>query len=585
MPTVARSQPIRYLASTTNLLYGVRLSPSPWVTAADGQLTGDAIMEIVATNTAKAAIDVTAIEFSFAVGAAPALAQNATGIGATVTDTDGDDAFTVSTGGTTSATARFTVKPATGDQVSLGSGESVILELTSILPLTTAGSAVVSIVEVTSLGTGDGSFEVTTFPAGFFFSGLTANVSSASALVPVAQVAAGTEVVLSWDSSVVTATGVSIVYATANGQATATTSTLGQWPSPPLTADTVFVVTATEEVDDVVFTDSASIAVAVASPALVAGSLAVADGATTTTISPGQVVVGDGSQSTTLAPAGLTAPTLTVDAVAAAGQVVVGASGGATVALTPGAVTVADTQGDQVAVAPTGIAVTGGGGTTTITSTQVTSQTVELSSGAGTLTLSPGQLASSGPLTVPLLAGAPGLQFMTITGLQGYPLTIDAPTDGFAMAYLQPATPVDDESAGTLLITTQWGGTFEAFGGNISPTDTRSNFPMPAWLCVPVRLGDEVTFNYRHAGGNFPTFWFYFAGLGTVRPGAAAAELPPPPIAVPPEVVAAHTAAARRPPIDARAAALIDLLAPRLAQPLDAAERQALIDAIAALAS
>ena len=108
---------------------------------------------------------------------------------------------------------------------------------------------------------------------------------------------------------------------------------------------------------------------------------------------------------------------------------------------------------------------------------------------------------------------------------------------------------------------------------------------MPAWLCVPVRLGDKVTFNYRHAGGNFPTFWFYFAGLGTVRPGAAAAELPPPPIAVPPEVVAAHTAAARRPPAAARAAALIDLLAPRLAQPLDAAERQALIDAIAALAS
>ena len=584
MPTVARNQPIRLLASTTNLLYGVRLSPSPWVTAADGQLTGDAIMEIVVTNSTSVAIDVTSIEFSFTVGAAPALAQQATGIDASVTDTLDDDAFIVETGATTATKAIFTLKPATGSTASLASGESVILELTGILPLTTPGSAVVSIVEATSLGTGDGSFEVTTFPAGFFFTGLTANVMSDSAQVPVAQVAAGTAVVLTWDSSVVTASGVTIAYATASGQATTSTSTPGTWTSPALTADTVFVVTATEEVDDVVFTDSASIAVAVASPALVAASLALADGATTATIVPGQVAVGDGSQTTTLAPAGLTAPTVTVDAVAAAGQVVVGTSGAPTATLAPGAVTVTDAQGDQVAVGPTGVAITSGGGTTTITATQVTSPSVQVSSGAGVLTLTPGEVAFNGPLTVPLLAGAPGLQFMTITGLEGFPSTITAPTDGFAIAYLLPATPADDESAGTLQINTQWGGWFEAFGGNISPTGTGANVAMPASLCVPVRLGDKVVFDYLHFGGTLPTVWFYFAGLGTVRPDNAAAAEPAPPIKLPPDLPASRTAARPRASLDTRAAALVDLLAPRLAQPLDAAERQALIDAIAALA-
>ena len=160
----------------------------------------------------------------------------------------------------------------------LAPGASVVVQIFQIQTNTTPGNSTINIKETVNTSIGFTSFQVTTFPTGFYFNGLTATVQSGSALVPVAQVLTGATVTLVWNSSVVDTNSFIIYYSSASqGQQTATPTTLGEWTSSPLTSDTVFTVVVTVSVEGgQPLTASMSTAVAVQNPNLIAAVLRMA---------------------------------------------------------------------------------------------------------------------------------------------------------------------------------------------------------------------------------------------------------------------------------------------------------------------
>jgi hypothetical protein len=158
--------------------------------------------------------------------------------------------------------------------VTLDPNDSVVITFTSVPINLELGTTELTITEaVQGQDPTTARFDVTKFPFGFYFSNLQAYGLGGA---PVSQVPYNGQVKLQWTGSLTDAQGYTVYYGTNAGQVTATVSILGEWTSPPLTNNTVFIVEATakngagEPVTSQLIT-----AVTVQTPDLVANSISV----------------------------------------------------------------------------------------------------------------------------------------------------------------------------------------------------------------------------------------------------------------------------------------------------------------------
>jgi cytoskeletal protein CcmA (bactofilin family) len=263
------------VTAVTALSYAPRVDPAPWTVSVPGRDPRLGSLEVVITNQTTKPVALASVDFTFDVGpSASALTPTTAGIGYDVSD----PTTWQLTGPppVTSGTATYTLGPASGTSATLGAGQSVVVELYQIQTGKTPGTANVAVKEmVDGLAPAFTTFAVTTFPDGFYFDGLVACVPNGSALVPVAQVPDHASVTLIWNASVADVNAVDVYYSSAtSGQQHAKPSTLGEWPSPPLTSDTAFVVVVTaSEAGGAPLTAALATGVAVQNPELIATSV------------------------------------------------------------------------------------------------------------------------------------------------------------------------------------------------------------------------------------------------------------------------------------------------------------------------
>ena len=272
-------------ASTTRLSYAFQVAPSPLVASVPGEDATLGSLQVVITNPTGAAITVTSVTFIVPIGAGPSLMQTTANVDTSVSDTTNWSFLSPSTTITT-GTCDFILEPAASTGVVFDAGASVVVEIfqfETVLAPTTASITIKELLD--DSGTPNfGGIAVTTFPAGFFFNGLTASVPSGSGLTPVAQVTANTPVTLTWNSSVVDTGKITILYTdAAAGQQSVNPSEAGQWTSPGLTTDTVFTVSVeAAQMSGAPIVASMSTSVSLQNPALIAGSIETAYASATT---------------------------------------------------------------------------------------------------------------------------------------------------------------------------------------------------------------------------------------------------------------------------------------------------------------
>jgi hypothetical protein len=267
-------------ATTASLTYGLQVSPAPLTVSIAGDSPMLGSLEFIITNPTGSPIAVTAVRFIFSVGTASTnLTPTTAGV---LTDVSDSTTWQVESPGTiTSGTATYTMQPKTGSTGTIPPRASVVVQIFNFQTIENPGNSTVTVKETIGGLNNFVNFQVTTFPAGFYFNGLGANVPHGSDLVPAAQVPAGTAVTLVWNSSVVSLTSFEVLYSSATqGQQKASPTGIGKWVSPPLTSDTVFTLVVTAAVaGGTPLTAAQSTAVAVQNPALVAATLT-AGGAT-----------------------------------------------------------------------------------------------------------------------------------------------------------------------------------------------------------------------------------------------------------------------------------------------------------------
>lgn len=263
--------------STTQLSYALQLNPAPFTVSVPGEDPILGSLEFVITNPTRNALYVTSVGFTIEVGTASNCITPTTA-GILTAMSDNVNWIVTGPGTVTSGSATFTLEPATGSSVSLAAGASVIVQIFEIQTNTVPGNSIVAVKEmIVSTPPAFTQFQVTTFPAGFFFNGLAATVQSGSSLVPVAQVNNGSTVTLTWNCSVVDTSAFTIYYSNAaQGQQTVKPSHVGEWTSPALSSDTIFTVAVTTSFQGgQPLAASMSTGVSVQNPSLVASSLEV----------------------------------------------------------------------------------------------------------------------------------------------------------------------------------------------------------------------------------------------------------------------------------------------------------------------
>lgn len=263
--------------ATTQLTYMLQLNPAPLIVSIPGEDPTYASLEFVIINSTDSVINVTSVSFMLQVGTSSnCITPNTASIQTAVTDTI---LWQVSGPGTiTSGNAIYELVPATGSYVSLAASDYVVVQLYDVQTNNTPGISTVTVKEMIASTPGINSFQVNTFPIGFYFNSLSATVESGSNLVPVAQVNTGNTVTLIWNSSVVDTSAFTIYYSNASlGQQTVTPSDVGEWVSPPLSSDTVFTVVVTASVaGGQPLTASLSTTVSVQNPNLIVNQLSFA---------------------------------------------------------------------------------------------------------------------------------------------------------------------------------------------------------------------------------------------------------------------------------------------------------------------
>jgi hypothetical protein len=259
-------------APTTQLTYALKLNPAPLTVSIAGRDPVLGSLEFVITNPSLSPIEVTSITFTIQVGTQSTNLTPSTAN--TLTSVDDNNWQIEPPGSVTSGSANYIMLPASGASYSLAANASVVVQIYNFATVENPGNTQVTIKEVAGK-TGFTNFQVTTFPSGFYFSGLSATVVSGSQLVPVAQVGAGSPIILVWNSSVTDVTSITIYYSSAaEGQRTATPTDSGFWTSPALTTDTVFTVVVTVTVEGgSPLSGALSTSVVIQNPQLIAASL------------------------------------------------------------------------------------------------------------------------------------------------------------------------------------------------------------------------------------------------------------------------------------------------------------------------
>lgn len=263
-------------AATTTLTYGLQVNPAPLTVSIAGESPVMGSLAFVVTNPTNSPVAVTSVSFSFSVGVATDgtnLTASTANVGTQVSDTV--NWMIQSPGTVTSGLATYTLKPQVGTSGSIAAHSSLVVQIFNFATVQNPGNTTLTVKEVIGQSSGFVNFQVTTFPTGFYFNSLAANVASGSLLTPVAQVAAGTPVTLTWNSSIVSLTSFQIYYSSASqGQQKASPTDTGEWLSPPLTSDTVFTVVVTVAIEGgAPLSASLATAVAVQNPALIAASI------------------------------------------------------------------------------------------------------------------------------------------------------------------------------------------------------------------------------------------------------------------------------------------------------------------------
>lgn len=260
----------------TKLSYAPQVNPSPLTVG-----SGNGSLEIVITNPGKVAITVKYVEFRIKVAGdenippypdSTALTTTTADIKAVVSDSN----WTVVPPQTvvTHGVAHYTLKPMAGGSLEIPAGGAVVVQIYDFPINVVAGTSVIQIKEDTEHGVASPTFTVTTFPWGFAFSDLTANVPDGSGWKPVAQVERTKSVTLFWHGSVLDISSYTIYYSDSTGQQTRTPKKFGEWTSPELTEDTVFTLgVKTNNSIGEPLQASMSIAVGVSQPDMVANSL------------------------------------------------------------------------------------------------------------------------------------------------------------------------------------------------------------------------------------------------------------------------------------------------------------------------
>jgi hypothetical protein len=263
-------------APATRLTYGISVNPSPLTVSLPSTDPTLGSLVVVITNSEGADVQVQNITFYVPVGGSSnTLTPSSAGIQTAVSDTV-HWVFRGPSSPVNSGTADYVLGPATGTSVTLAAGASVVVQLYEIRTNTSPGTATITFKEMIAASPSFGGFSVTTFPYGFYFESLAATMLVSSALVPVSQVAYGSQVTLTWNSSVVDTTAYQIYYSTLQGQQGATPTSYDQWMSPPLHSDTVFTVVVTAAVESgQPITASLSTSVAVTQPDLVANTIGI----------------------------------------------------------------------------------------------------------------------------------------------------------------------------------------------------------------------------------------------------------------------------------------------------------------------
>ena len=264
--------------ANTQLSYAPQVNPSPLTVG-----SGNGSLEIVITNPGKKGITVKHVEFTIKVAGDANVPPYPDSAALTTTTADiktvvSDSSWTVEPPQTvvTHGLAHYTLKPMAGPSLEIPAGGAVVVQLYDFPINVVAGTSVVQIKEDTEHGIASPTFTVTTFPWGFAFSDLTANVPDGSGWKPVAQVAKTTQVTLFWHGSVLDISSYTIYFSDSKGQQTRTPEKFGEWTSPQLTEDTVFTLgVKTNNSVGEPLRASMSVAVAVSQPDLVANSLSV----------------------------------------------------------------------------------------------------------------------------------------------------------------------------------------------------------------------------------------------------------------------------------------------------------------------
>lgn len=469
----------------TLLTYALRTTPAPLTVSIPDQTTEYATLQFVITNPTGNDVTVNSIDFTLLVGtSSTSITPTTVGILTQVSDTTNWH-ITPSTGPTSVV---YSLGPKAGTTVTLAKGASLWFDIYQLQTGEHPGSSTVTVKETLQGASPTFTkFSVTTFPDGFYFNGLIATVPQGSALVPVAQIENNgtSNVTLVWNSSVTELTAFSVLYSSATGgQQSDTPTEVGLWASPPLTSDTAFTVTVSITMEGgAPLTAAMSTVVSVQNPNLVAANITA--GAETVT---GALTVRGATTAAAVnaASATITGNTSVAGAITAASASVAGAITAATASVT----------------------------------------------GA---TLCNGSLSVKG--SVSMLKG--GTKIASGTSI-AY-TTIQAPTDGFAVAYVTTLTdvpalpPVTAYGSALIYSSGMW---FAINGGLLSSA------PNPNVMTIPVSKGSTWYYMAANAG-NTPAkveiqiWWFPIGGtspspaLGFVEEGEIEIAPPPPP---PPDI-------------------------------------------------
>jgi len=459
--------------STTVLTYAFQTNPAPLTSSTAGEEPQLGALEIVITNNTTAAVDLTKWSVNIPAGSGVALMQTTEDVQTAVSG-DSTWTFTGPSSPVSSGEATFTLL---GPSPALAAGASLSLQIFNFPTALQPGTSTLSYVETIGGGTpSGGSVEVTTFPAGFYFNGLAANVSTGSGLTPVAQVANGTPIVLTWNLSVVDVTQVTIYYTDAvDGQQTATASQPDSWTTPSgVTSDTVFtvVVSGNDPTGDPLPPVSLSTSVSVQNPDLVANSLSATTVSATTVTATTIDATGTSS-----APGTANIGTATIE------------TANITTATVSGTLTVTDTLTANGAVNASSLTVTG--------DTSLAAASIGGSLGA----LAPAQQLSQGYGSSSYTASTDGFVIGTVSGTAGFP--------SYAI--------IGATNSSGVVMSSMTGN-----AGSMPPVALTGN------LCLPIRRNETFTTSAYAEFSQIqffnPTFWFIPFGAGSASPSTLAAD-------------------------------------------------------------